>query len=98
MQKIIGVFVMIFNDYVQNKVIQEIIALPRKPVDQVLKTCLGKPGSLPGIVWFSCAFPFQSLLLLYRSVLALPPSAKLLPASFSHALAFHISSKCKMQG
>lgn len=50
MQKIIGVFVMIFNDYVQNKVIQEIIALPRKPVDQVLKTCLGKPGPLPGIV------------------------------------------------
>lgn len=50
MQKIIGIFVMIFNDYVQNKVIQEIIALPRKPVDQVLKICLGKPGSLPGIV------------------------------------------------
>lgn len=50
MQKIIEVYVMIFNDYVQNKVIQEIIALPRKPVDQVLKTCLGKPGSLPGIV------------------------------------------------
>lgn len=80
------------------KAIKEIITFPREPVDQVLKSVLGKPGSLAGIIWFYCAFPSQSLLLLFRNVLALPPSAKLPPASFSHALAFHISFKWKMQG
>lgn len=32
------------------KAIKEIITFPREPVDQVLKSLLGKPGFLPGIV------------------------------------------------
>lgn len=98
MQKIMGFLLLFLMTTYKYKAIKETITLPREPVDQVLKSLLGKPGALPGIVWFYCAFPSQSLLLLYRNVPALPPSAKLLPVSFSHALAFHISFKRKMQG